>query len=141
MAFEKGFEYTVNNRIQKQSAYKKVDERDGGVCRHPGCGRNMSDHHHIEFVSGAKDREACVENIVSLCTSHHHGLEGPHESSKWREYWKEWQKKMYPYYMTKAEQNEMERLALRRFLDKEAMARYEELEEKWKVWNENKIKV
>ncbi|MDQ7094196.1 hypothetical protein REC12_11410 [Desulfosporosinus sp. PR] len=123
-------------------AYKKVDERDHGICQHPGCGSTQRiSHHHIEARSQARDRVDCVENIITLCYKNHQGNEGPHESAKWREYWLQWQKKTYPYYMTKAEQNEMERLALRRFVDEKALARYEELVEKWRVWNENKIRV
>jgi hypothetical protein len=48
---------------------------------------------------------------------------------------------MYPYYMTKAEQNEMERLRLRRFTAPEVLERLEELEEKWRRWEECRIKV
>lgn len=125
-----------------QYAYKKVDERDQGVCLHPGCGSSYKvDHHHIEFRSEAKDRIACVENIVTLCQANHHGREGPHESAYWREYWKQWQKEKYPYYMTKAEQNEMERLRLKRFANKEVLLRLDELEEKWRKWEECRIKV
>lgn len=125
-----------------QNAYKKVDERDGGVCLHPGCGSSYNtDHHHVEFRSEAKDRVACVENIVTLCQANHHGSEGPHESAEWREYWKQWQKEKYPYYMTKAEQNEMERLKLKRFVDMEVLLRLDELEEKWRRWEECRIKV
>ena len=132
---------TVNPKKQKQLAYKKVDERDSGMCCHPGCGRVSQEHHHIEFVSVAKDRVGCVENIVSLCQAHHHGSEGPHESAHWREYWKQWQKQMYPYYMTKAEQNELERLRLMRFVNQDVLLRLEELEEKWRAWNENRIEL
>lgn len=125
-----------------QNAYKKVDERDGGVCLHPGCGSSYNtNHHHIELRSEARDRIACVENIVTLCYAHHQGREGPHESANWREHWKQWQMKMYPYYMPKVEQNEMERLRLRRFTDPEVILRLDELEEKWRRWNECRIKV
>ena len=125
-----------------QYAYKKVDERDGGVCLHPGCGSSYNtDHHHCESRSQAKDRIACVENIVTLCWKHHHGSEGPHESARWREYWKQWQIKKYPYYMSKIEQNEMERLRLKRFADAKVKQRLDELEEKWLKWKECRIKV
>ena len=43
--------------------------------------------------------------------------------------------------MTKAEQNEMERLRLKRFTDKRIILRLDELEEKWKMWEERKIAV
>lgn len=123
-------------------AYKKVDERDQGICQHPGCGSTYRvDHHHCEARSLAKDRIDCVENIVTLCQNHHHGSEGPEESAHWREYWKQWQLKKYPYYMTKAEQNEMERLRMRRFVDMEVLLRLDELEEKWRRWEECRIKV
>lgn len=123
-------------------AYRLVDERDGGVCLHPGCGSDyLTDHHHIEFRSQAKDRIACVENIVTLCQAHHHGSEGPHESEYWREYWKQWQIDIYPYYMPKAEQNELERLKIKRFSDPMVTKRREELEEKWRTWEECRIKI
>ncbi|WP_040412075.1 hypothetical protein [Desulfosporosinus sp. OT] len=116
-------------------AYRKVDERDGGVCLHPGCGSSYNtDHHHCEPRSQARDRVACVENIVTLC-------EGPHESTYWREYWQQWQRRMYPYYMSKREQSEMERLRLKRFTDPKVRERLEELEEKWGIWEERRIKV
>lgn len=125
-----------------QNAYKKVDERDGGVCLHPGCGSSYNtNHHHIEQRSEARDRISCVENIVTLCYAHHQGNEGPHECAHWREYWKQWQKEKYPYYMTKAEQNEMERLRLKRFRNVEVLLRLDELEEKWRRWEECRIKV
>lgn len=125
-----------------QYAYKKVDERDQGVCLHPGCGNTYElDHHHIEFRSEAKDRVACVENIVTLCQAHHHGKEGPHESALWREYWRQWQIEKYPYYMSKVEQNELERLRLKRFTDKRILLRLDELEEKRRMWEECKIAV
>ena len=125
-----------------QYAYKKVNERDGGVCCHPGCGSSYNtDHHHVEPRSQAKDRITCVENIVTLCRAHHHGREGPHESSRWRKHWEKWQIDMYPYYMPKAEQNEMERLRLKRFKDPGVMERLGELEEKWRRWEECRIKV
>lgn len=123
-----------------QHAYEKVDERDQGVCLHPGCGSSYKlDHHHIEFRSEAKDRVAFVENIVTLCQAHHHGKEGPDESVYWREYWRQWQLEKYPYYMTKVEQNELERLRLKRFTDKRVISRLDELEEKWREWEECKI--
>ncbi|MCO1599768.1 hypothetical protein [Desulfosporosinus nitroreducens] len=125
-----------------QYAYKKVDERDQGVCQHPGCCSSYKvDHHHIEFRSEARDRVACVENIVTLCQVHHHGKEGPHESALWREYWKQWQREKYPYYMSKIEQNELERLRLKRFIDQRILLRLDELEEKRRVWEECKIAV
>jgi len=125
-----------------QYAYKKVDARDGGVCLHPGCGSDYNtDHHHCEPRSQAKDRVACVENIVTLCIEHHHGREGPHESSHWSEHWRKWQIEKYPYYMTKPEQNEMERLRLKRFADLGVLERLAELEEKWRRWEECRIKV
>jgi len=71
----------------------------------------------------------------------HHGSEGPHESALWREYWKRWQKDKYPYYMTKAEQNEMERLRLKRFVDIKVHLRLDELEAKWLRWEECEIKI
>ena len=129
------------SKHKKTKAYRKVDERDGDCCRHPGCWRSAEEHHHIEFVSVAKDREGCVENIVSLCREHHHGMEGPHKSAYWREYWKQWQKQMYPYYMTKDEQNEMERLRLQRFVNQDTLERLDELEEKERIWEENRIAV
>lgn len=125
-----------------QYAYKIVDERDQGVCQHPGCGSSYKlDHHHIEFRSEAKDRVACVENIITLCLAHHHGQEGPHESSQWREYWRQWQIEQYPYYMPKVKQNELERLRLKRFADKRVIQRLGELEEEWRMWEECRIKV
>lgn len=125
-----------------KNAYKKVDERDGGVCRHPGCGSTYNtDHHHIERRSQARDRVDCVENIVTLCQAHHHGREGPEKSIQWRDYWLQWQKYTYPYYVTKAEQNEMERLRLKRFVDPGVFYRLEELEEKWRKWEECRIKL
>jgi len=125
-----------------QDAYKKVDLRDQGTCQHPGCGSTYeADHHHIEFRSEAKDRVACVENVVTLCQAHHHGSEGPHESAYWREHWKQWQVDAYPYYMPKSEQNEMERLRLKRFKDLGVAERLEELEKKWRRWEECRIKV
>ena len=123
-----------------QYAYKKVDERDGRTCIHPGCGRTNIDHHHIEARSQARDRISCVENIVTLCHAHHHGREGPHESSFWREHWKKWQKERYPYYMPKADQNEMERLRLKRFADPRVTERLEELERKWQRWEKCRLK-
>jgi len=131
---------TLNTLLQY--AYKKVDERDQGVCQHPGCGSTYKvDHHHIEFRSEARDRIACVENIVTLCQAHHHGAEGPHELAYWREYWKQWQIENYPYYMPKPEQNEMERLRIKRFVDSKVHLRLDELEEKWRNWEECKIAV
>ena len=125
-----------------QDAYKKVDERDGGVCLHPGCGSSYNtSHHHIEQRSEAKDRVSCVENIVTLCYAHHQGNEGPHESAYWREHWKRWQVETYPHYMPKAEQNEMERLRLKRFKDPGVAERLEGLEGKWRRWEECRIKV
>ncbi|MGE4272079.1 MAG: hypothetical protein AB7E31_04315 [Desulfitobacterium sp.] len=125
----------------KKKAYKEVDKRDGELCRHPGCWRSAEEHHHIEFVSVAKDREGCIENIVSLCQEHHHGDKGPHKSSYWREYWKTWQKQMYSYYMSKDEQNEMERLCLMRFVNQDVLYRLDELEERWRIWQEKKIDI
>lgn len=43
--------------------------------------------------------------------------------------------------MTKADQNEMERLRLKRFADPGVMERLEELEEKWRRWEKCRIKV
>ena len=43
--------------------------------------------------------------------------------------------------MTKAEQNEMERLRLKRFKDPGVMERLAELEKKWRKWEECRIKV
>lgn len=92
-------------------AYRLVDERDGGCCLHPGCGSSYNTyHHHIEFRSEAKDRIDCVENIVTS------------------------------YYMPKAEQNELERLRLRRFRDQSLRERLMELEEKWRIWEECRIR-
>jgi hypothetical protein len=123
-------------------AYRKVDERDGGVCIYPSCGSSYNtEHHHCEPRSQAKDRVACVENIVTLCIEHHHGNEGPHKSAYWREYWERWQRETYPYYITKAEQNEMERLKLKRFADPSVLERLRELEEKWDIWEKRKVKV
>ncbi|EGW39182.1 hypothetical protein DOT_2915 [Desulfosporosinus sp. OT] len=48
---------------------------------------------------------------------------------------------MYPYYMSKREQSEMERLRLKRFTDPKVRERLEELEEKWGIWEERRIKV
>ena len=105
-----------------KKAYKKVDERDGGVCRHPGCGSSYNtDHHHIERRSQTRDRVDCVENIVTLCQAHHHGSEGPEKSTLWRDYWIRWQKEMYP--------------------DKKVIPRLDELEDKWKEWEKCKIAV
>jgi hypothetical protein len=129
------------SKHKKNKAYKKVDERDVGNCRHPGCWRSATEHHHIEFVSIAKDREGCVENIVSLCTEHHHGIESPHKSAFWEEYWKRWQQEMYPYYFTKREQNEMERLRLSRFVNQDNLKRLDELEARERIWQENRIAV
>lgn len=122
-------------------AYKKVDERDGRVCLHPGCNSSYNiEHHHCESRSQAKDRVACVENIVTLCHEHHQGKNGPHKSAYWRDFWKRWQAETYPYYLTKGEQNELERLKLRCFVDLSAQGRLEELEEKFMVWEIRRIK-
>jgi hypothetical protein len=56
----------------RMTRQKRVRERDGGLCRVPGCSRAATDVHHIIFRSrGGTHR---LENQVSLCAAHHRAV-------------------------------------------------------------------
>ena len=81
---------------QYKLACKEVDERDNRTCQFPGCNCRTIQHHHAKFKScGGKDR---VEEIVSLCYTHHQGDDSPHQSEEWRKYWENWLEERYPSY-------------------------------------------
>ncbi len=45
-----------------------------------------------------------IENLVCVCAEHHTGNDSPHSTKadgsgvKWRNYWREWQRRRYPVY-------------------------------------------
>lgn len=72
----------------------RVKARDHNRCQ--VCGRPATSLHHIIFRSQGGKND--VENLVSLCTEHHIGKEGPHQSIAWRRYWEQWAAERYPEY-------------------------------------------
>lgn len=89
---------------KKKSEHKKtmtirdiVKARDHNRCQ--VCGREATSLHHIQFRSQLGKND--VENLVCLCTEHHTGREGPHQSDAWRRYWEEWATQKYPLYWGK----------------------------------------
>lgn len=71
-----------------------VKKRDHNSCQ--VCGREATSLHHIILRSqGGKNH---IENLVSLCTEHHTGPYGPHQSDDWRRFWESWSKQRYPEY-------------------------------------------
>src|SRR5919109_3177983 len=56
----------------RMTRQKKVRERDGGLCRVPGCSRAADDVHHIIFRSKGGGHE--LENQVSVCAPHHRAI-------------------------------------------------------------------
>lgn len=71
-----------------------VKARDHNRCQ--VCGREATSLHHIRYRSQGGKND--VENLVCLCTEHHTGREGPHQSDAWRRHWEEWAAKKYPLY-------------------------------------------
>lgn len=88
----------------KLSAYKEVDIRDEGKCRHPGCKvkKDLTHHHILEKSNGGKNN---VANLILLCPIHHtESASCPHKSDLWRNYWILWAMNMYPRYWENIEQ-------------------------------------
>ena len=58
---------------ERNTLQKRVLERDGWLCRVPGCSRAAVHAHHVVYRSrGGGD---CESNMVSLCAAHHlHGV-------------------------------------------------------------------
>jgi hypothetical protein len=56
----------------RMTRQKRVRERDGGLCRVPGCSRPADDVHHIIFRSKGGGHE--LENQVSVCAPHHRAI-------------------------------------------------------------------
>jgi hypothetical protein len=56
----------------RSTRQKKVRDRDGGLCRIPGCSRAAADVHHIIFRSRGGGH--ALGNQVSLCAAHHHAI-------------------------------------------------------------------
>lgn len=75
----------------------QVKARDHNRCQ--VCGREATSLHHIRFRSQGGKND--VENLVSLCTEHHTGQYGPHQSDEWRRFWESWSKQRYPNYWDK----------------------------------------
>jgi len=54
---------------ERNTLQKQILERDGGLCRVPGCSRAADHAHHIDFRSaGGSDDPS---NLISLCAAHH----------------------------------------------------------------------
>lgn len=72
----------------------QVKARDHNRCQ--VCGRGATSLHHVIFRSHGGRND--IENLVCLCTEHHTGKNGPHQSEEWRMYWEDWSKERYPEY-------------------------------------------
>jgi len=83
------------------SVRDSVKARDHNRCQ--VCGREATSLHHILFRSQAPSRKNDEPNLVSLCSDHHTGKEGPHQSEAWRKHWEEWSEKRYPEYWAEVE--------------------------------------
>jgi hypothetical protein len=59
---------------ERNTVQKRVLERDGGLCKAPGCSRAAIHVHHVEYRSHLGDDQP--ENLLSLCAGHH--LRGVH---------------------------------------------------------------
>src|SRR5262245_41512997 len=57
-----------------EACYAAVDQRDGAVCRFPGCYRQASARHHLVFRSQSKTRRADPSNVIDICQQHHEWL-------------------------------------------------------------------
>jgi hypothetical protein len=57
---------------RRRTRQKRVRDRDGGLCRVPGCSRAAADVHHIIFRSRGGTHG--LENQVSLCAAHHRAI-------------------------------------------------------------------
>ena len=66
-----------------------VLQRDGGLCRTPGCYKPATDVHHIKWLTpkNINDPNVAVnpDNLISLCWMCHRNIHGKNKSQKFDE--------------------------------------------------------